>query len=576
MFRKARIREMVAYDLETTRIAKGTPKPLYITAFGARISLSLAINNLDDLRAILEREFLTEENNNVRFVAWNGNNFDVFFIGAALLHSPQFILRPYLTRSKALRGMRVNLRTKEGEPKQSWEFLDGISMVVGSNPIPLKKFLKTFAPDYQKLDGPDFEKETFDPQNPAHVAYAFRDSEGLYHGLQKAEAILIEHFGQGLQPTIGNLGIRIFQAHMPADACCWAPSFELGEIIRQFVMRGGFCFAARHYQGPIWKYDLNQAYAAAMRDAWFPGGRAQQCKQHNPYARAAIYRITARSRTNRVPFYARTTEGEGLFALSELPDTWVTSIEYDQLLAEGWSVVVREGYFWEDVFRMDELVNKLESLRMADPDGPNGAQGSMMKAIGNNGYGKTVEELDGLELVMSAERPGEDFFMYQDEDDTIKHIWAKLGEPHVKEYHQPQLGAFITAHVRMEVRRAILKAPEAWIYSDTDCCFFDRPVNLPVDPKQYGKWKLEVSGEHFRVITKKVYASVAVDPQDPTKPKEAKAKGINVKRLKMSEFEDWFKGSPPKQTQTQRQNFLSVMTGSEMFVERVKVGQKTK
>jgi hypothetical protein len=560
---------MVAYDLETTRIQAGTPSPLYITAFGPDgFRVSQAVNSVEHLCEILVSRFLTVENNNVRFVAWNGNNFDCFFIGAALLHSPDYTLRPYLTRSKALRGVRVTLKTKPGELKQSWEFLDGMSMISGGNPLALKKFLKTFAPEFEKLSSPDWDAgEQFDSRNPEHVAYAERDSEGLYHGLQRAESIVMTHFEQGLQPTIGNLGIRIFQAHMPDNKIAWAPGFELEQIIRTFVMRGGFCFAARRFAGPVWKYDLNQAYASAMREADLPCGRAQATKTVHPYARCAIYKVTARSRANRVPFYARDSEGQSLFALCDLESVWLTSSEIDQLRSERWAVQVHEGYFWDDAFRMGELVDKLEGLRMSDPDGPGGAQGSMMKAIGNNCYGKTVEELDGLELVMSFTRPDDSFFMYQNADDIIKHIWAKLGTPHFREYHQPQIGAFITAHVRMLVRRAILEAPDAWLYSDTDCCFFDRPVkSLPIDPKKYGYWKIEVSGAPYRIITKKVYATF-----DGT---EKRAKGLNVKRLSMGDFERWYAGSPPTQTQTQRQNFLSVMTGSDMFVERVKVGQR--
>jgi hypothetical protein len=208
-------------------------------------------------------------------------------------------------------------------------------------------------------------------------------------------------------------------------------------------------------------------------------------------------------------------------------------------------------------------------LRMADVDGPSGAQGSMMKAIGNNAYGKTCEELDGLELVMAFQKP-EGFFEYQNAEDTIQNLWAKLGTPHFREYHQPQLGSFITAHVRMLVRRAILHAPDAWLYSDTDCCFFDRPVTgLKIDPKRYGYWKIETAGEDYRIITKKVYAKFAFKADD----KEGRrAKGMNIKRLNSGDFERWYNGTPPEQKQTHRQNFIAVMTGGEMFVDRVKFG----
>jgi len=547
---------MIAYDLETTRIVAGNPKPLYLTACGADMHVSTPLRSLEHLRDILQSEFLTPERHRTRFVAWNGNKFDVFFIGAALLHSKEYVLRPYLTRTKALRGLKV-IQPKE---KLEWEFLDGMAMTVGV-PTRLNDFLKTFAPEFHKLDAPDWEHEEFNPRNSDHVAYAERDSEGLYHGMMKAESIILENFGQPLQPTIGNLGIRLFAQHMPEGVECWAPSYEIDKIIRERVMRGGFCFASRQFFGPIWKYDINQAYAAAMRDAKLPAGRCLRVFEYKPDV-CGIYLVTGAIKRNRVPFYVRNLDTGVGMSIFDVLDAWITSSEYEQLLAEGWALTVRDGYYWEFHFSMSDYVTRLESLRIS---APKSAQGVMIKAIGNNSYGKTVEELGGYELLMAAERP-DGFFHYQDGGDPIQHIWFRFAEPQMRDYHQPQIGAFITAHVRMVLRRAILQDSDSWIYSDTDCCIFSRAVDLPIDPGKYGLWKVECEGEEYRVITKKVYA--AVDGS------EKKAKGLTIAKLSMQDFADWYDGKPPTIRQTQRQNFLAVMAGADMFVDRVKTGQR--
>jgi hypothetical protein len=559
--RKGRQRRIIAYDLETTRIKAGSPRPVYLTAYGADFSFSGRIDSFIHLRDFLVARFLVPEFHRARFVAWNGNKYDVFFVGAALLHSSEYLLRPYLTRTKALRGLKVIHK----ETKQEWEFLDGLAMTLGAKPCTLKEFLKTFAPNHHKLDAPDWEREEFDARNPAHVAYAERDSEGLYHGMMRAEQILQEHFGQTLQPTIGNLGIRLFAQHMPAGVEVWAPSYQVERIIRDRVMRGGFCFCSRKYQGPIWKYDINQAYAAAMRDALLPAGRCIQTTRHIPDA-CAIYRVNGSKAGGRVPFYLReATRGSGIVVFDQMTDAWITSIEYDQLSAEGWELEVLGGFYWDSSFSMRDYVQKLEALRINAPGGPKSAQGEMMKAIGNNSYGKTVEELGGYELVMAAEKP-EGFFQYLDGEEPIQHIWFRFAEPQSRDYHQPQIGAFITAHVRMQIRRAILQAPDAWLYSDTDCCMYSRAVDLPIDAGLYGLWKIECEGEHYRIITKKVYA--AVDGS------EMKAKGMTTKKLSMQDFADWYDGKPPTIRQTQRQNFIAVMAGADMFVDRIKVGQR--
>jgi hypothetical protein len=557
---KPRKYRLIAYDLETTSIRAGTPKPVYLTAHAEDWALSSPVKSIEHLRDLLIEHFLTEKNNRARFVAWNGNKFDAYFVGAALLHSKDYILKPYLTRGNNLRGLRVISRSS----KHEWEFLDGLSMIMGSASVSLERFLKTFAPDYQKFEAPDFDHEEFDPDNFEHRRYAERDSEGLWHGLQSAESIVQEYFNQTLKPTIGNLGIRIFQAHMPEGITVWNVPYNVEKIIRRQVLRGGYCYCNRPYKGKIWKYDLNQAYAAAMRDAWLPAGRCVHVRGFHPYAKCAIYRIRARKRDNPVPFYYIDNERRPIFSDGTINDTWITSIELEQLRSENWLIEIIEGYIWDDAFKMTEYVNKLEQLRTTGP-GPKSARGEMIKAIGNNSYGKTVEQLNGIDLVLSLDRP-EGYHQYCDEDELLQHIYFKFESPHFRDYHKPQIGAFITAHVRIVLRRAILQAPDSWIYSDTDSVMFDRPVNLDVDLLRYGKWKVECSGEEYVVITKKVYAALS--------GKDKKAKGLNSQLLTISDFESWYNGKAPKQTQTQRVNWLKVMNGANMFVERKKVGQK--
>lgn len=583
--KKARLKSMIAYDLETTSFSlKGkktvTPEPLFITAFSEDLGIQYAIkisrqNPLKHLCQILETRFLISEFIGARFVGWNANNYDIYFICAALLHSDNYVIRPYLTKNKKVRGCRIIDKQNEeqrknwkGLPKDrpkeiSWEFLDGMSMTGIAKK--LKDFLEVFAPEFGKLEGPDFEKEEFNPDNSAHVEYALRDSVGLWHGLKEAERIVSENFAIGLQPTVGNMGIKIFQAHIPQGLTIWPLPFEVMHVIRDYVMRGGFCYCTGLYHGPVWKYDINQAYAAAMRDCWLPAGNCIRTKTGHPYAKTAIYCINARNAKNTVPFYWRDLDKKARFDSDHLTGCWITQPEYVQLQKEGWRIEILDGYYWNDHFKMKSYVDKLERLRINGPGGPKSAQGEMMKSIGNNSYGKTVEQLDGLEIVMSKECP-QGFSAYQDEMDLFTHLWFAFSEPQNKAYHQPHLGAFITAHVRMVLRRAILKNPQAWLYADTDGVMFSVPVSLELSATKYGAWKQESAGEIYRIITKKVYAN--------NDASEKHAKGVNINRLTNDDFIEWFNGNPPKQKQAHRSNLLNVMMGHDMFYEREKVGQK--
>jgi len=572
--RPGKLADIVAYDLETTRIKAGTPEPLYITAYSDHRNyiLSTKIDSIQHLAEILKQQFLIPTMSGVRFVAWNANNFDVYFVALALMKCDEFILRPYLTKSKALRGVRVIRKADLGlKPNQqkSWEFVDGIAML-GLQGKTLKEFLKTFAPDYQKQERESFETKEFDPTDPVEIAYAFRDSEGLYWGMQYAQQIIFERFNMGLQTTMGNLGIKIFQTRIPEDTKIIEPTIQVLDILRSYVCRGGYCHLMRRFQGKVWKYDLNQAYAAAMRETELPAGDAKYIRGESKYSKCYIARVTANNPNNTIPFYCRVDNGQRItssFLTTKIDSSWITSQEIEQLRAENWNIKIHECYVWYSTFNMKDYVDSLEQLRSSAPGGSSGAVGTMIKQIGNNSYGKTLEQLEPLELVLAPSCPP-GFVDYYGDDSTehIPFVWCRFQETPAKAYHQPQIGAFITAHVRMVVRRAALIAPDHFLYADTDCVIFSKDVTkkLDINATRYGAFKVEDSGVEYMLIAKKVYASIDF--------KTKHSKGLNVKNLTFGDFVSWYAGKIPQQNQAQRQNFVKFLRGSPMFVNRTRKG----
>ncbi len=572
--RPGKLADIVAYDLETTRIKAGTPTPLYLTAYADHRNyvLSTKIDGVAGLADTLKNNFLIPEMSGVRFVAWNGNGFDVYFVALALMMCDEFILRPYLTKSKALRGVRVirksDLELKPNQQK-SWEFVDGIAML-GLQGKTLKEFLKTFAPEYQKQERESFETKEFDPNDPVEIAYAFRDSEGLYWGMQYAQQIIFERFNMGLQVTMGNLGIKIFQTRIPEDTKIIEPTIQVLDILRSYVCRGGYCHLMRRFRGKVWKYDLNQAYAAAMRESELPAGDAKYIRGESKYSKCYIARVTAENPANKIPFYCRVDNGSRIsssFLTTKINSSWITSQEVEQLRAEGWTLKIHECYVWYSTFNMKDYVNSLEQLRSSAPGGSSGAVGTMIKQIGNNSYGKTLEQLEPLELVLASKCPPGFVDYYGEENpEQIPFVWCRFQETPAKAYHQPQIGAFVTAHVRMVVRRAALLAPDHFLYADTDCVIFSKDVTkkLDINATRYGAFKVEESGSEYMLIAKKVYVSIDF--------KTKHSKGLNVKGLSFGDFLNWYQGKIPEQSQAQRQNFVKFLRGSDMFVNRKRKG----
>ena len=210
---------------------------------------------------------------------------------------------------------------------------------------------------------------------------------------------------------------------------------------------------------------------------------------------------------------------------------------------------------WSESFNFADVVNRLERLRSTDPQGPSGPLGTMVKALGNNAYGKTLEQLKGLEIILAREAPdGVD--LYDPMDECSAFVFSRSRPAFRKKYHLPQIGVFITAHVRCKVRSAALLNPRAFLTADTDCVAFSEPVELDRDKTRYGAWKIEAEGIPYIIVGKKIYYG-----SDGT----VKAKGLHTRDLTKADFENWNGKGAPIQTQLQRNNFLKFISGHDMF-----------
>jgi hypothetical protein len=301
-----------------------------------------------------------------------------------------------------------------------------------------------------------------------------------------------------------------------------------------------------------------------MRDAELPAGVAVHTNEYEP-GKPGIYLATFnRKKLTKVPVYYKDDKG-GKFTTGKKVKGWITSIEIEHLKADGWQVSVTTGSYWSDSFNMRPFVDKLETLRSTDPDGPSGPLGTMVKALGNNAYGKTLEQLWGNEFVFAKERP-EGYDLFDPKDPDAAFIYARIRKTFPKKYHLPQIGVFITAHVRCVVRNAAMVEEAAFLYADTDCLAFSKPApHIEIHPTRYGAWKQESAGDEYIIIGKKAYWS----------KDGAKAKGLVIKNLTKDDYILWKKGKIPVQVQIQRQNLLKFLAGHDMFATQERHGTDT-
>lgn len=526
---------IVAYDYETGRIpekpgdAMRVP-PKYVTAYGEGVFQSQRLACEQDVLEAFS-DLWVQCADRTRLVAYNGNRFDLRILMGALARSA-FTVEPFFAKQAGLRGAVIRHKRK------SVYVLDAIAMIGPS--VNLKTFLQQFAPDFQKHDL-DLSTIDFDADNPEHVAYAERDSEGLYHAMIEAERLVKTVTGIGLQCTIGGLGIRAFASRLPKSVISFALDVEAFQVVRKIVMRGGYVYA-RKYRGPLWTYDLNQAYAAAMRDCKMPAGRMcrTQVEHRN---RPGVYQVMlGREVPAPVPYPVRDQSGKLIETHGEGVRTWLTSGEIRCLRKHGWLCVVERGFVWQSSFSMKSFVNGLESRRRAYASGT--AMNTIVKNIGNNAYGKTLQESDNEKYLVSFLRPRGAFPVFDGSGEHITGLWFKPQTRDARRrYQRPQIGAFVTAHVRCVIYDAIMQDPDHFVKCDTDSVSFTRAQTFPISPWRYGDFKCENDGRRDIVIGKKVYWSEG---------KGATCKGLRVKQLTRRDYERWFAdGTPPVQTQVQ-------------------------
>ena len=544
---------IVAYDLETTNIPElsskgGSVDPLYFTCYGQSHRIGVPLVTYQDLAVVLDTLFRSLENG-TRLCAWNANRFDLRLVLAALVETfPQYTCYPFVAKGGALRGCLVEY--SYGRQTRSFYFLDGMNMTGLS--CTLRTFLKTFAPGFAKLHI-DFSRSTFDIHNPHHIAYAMRDAEGLYHGLQAAEEVARKLTGRGLQVTIGNAGVKAFAKNLPPGVAIYAPDPTLDKVMRTSTIRGGYVYAKGSYDGPGWSYDVNQAYAAAMRETDLPAGRCSYTT-FEVKGLPGIYSVElSRAVRAPVPFYVRDLQGNAIDAWGDPVQCSLTSDELRCLRRHGWEYKVLCGWYWGRAFRMTRFVNKLERLRREHPSGT--PINAFCKSLGNNAYGKTLEQVPPWSYILTQTPPKgaspADIVLDDNGNAWGGFIWMKHERRDTRRaYHRPQLGAFITASVRVKLYDAIMLAPDAFLKADTDGITFSRPVDLPIHPSTYGLWKVESNGARHIIIGKKTYA-VKVG-----KRFKYVCKGLHTKYLSVRIYRRWLRtGEPPEQEQMQLQSW---------------------
>ncbi len=366
----------------------------------------------------------------------------------------------------------------------------------------LKALLKTFAPNLPKLDL-NFEHETFDPENIAHVRYAKRDAQGLVTALVNLDAKLVKLFSTRLGYTVASTAVRAWR-HTLTKSQRFYNNFEDEPFIRSAYF-GGLVFLTDTLQHEnLVTMDINSSYPHVMRTLGVPYG--EKVQRHSiAWDLPGIYRIQVYAPESiRIPILPLREGHRVIWPRGEF-ETVVTREEIQFAIAHGYEIVkVYEGISWgKMIFPFTDFVNKIESMRVEYKDAP---EEDLAKLMQNSLYGKFGTRRERRKI----------FHPNSAEECVDATPWGIDGRFWFKvEYVEdllcmPQWAVYITAQARLALlRQAYRVGVDKVIYGDTDSLTVPSKCATQFSQgSDYGAWKIAHSWAQFRAIAPKVYVGI--------------------------------------------------------------------
>lgn len=419
----------------------------------------------------------------------------------------------------------------------------------------LEQVAKAFCPEMPKLkENIDFEHVTFDPQNPAHMEYLWRDCDILLAAYPRLCNQLQDTFGILPAVTAGSTAMRAFKESIPEGHVYYRTNRELEDFVRK-AYYGGLVLPGKKIgkRGPTGSVDVNAAYAFQMLQWEYPIGSGTGTWTYQPNYQG-FYHVVAsvpNSIYETVGFnpLPRRTE-KGLDWPSGTFETYVSNFEIDYAREKGCHIDVICGYYWTRTERVfDTFIKKCQELELANE----GTFKPTIKLLRNALYGKFATQREHVQLLYTQDNMASDsrnLLPYTNEEtgDIIEGMYL-FKEENENEYMLPHWAAMITAHERIYLMRFVEEAYRRGaknVYVDTDSLKFDLCVwcdmvadgTLPIG-EYYGQFKAEEISKEFVVLGPKCYMGIIDAEKSKSyhikatgKTVETKAKGIPQRKLK--------------------------------------------
>ena len=380
----------------------------------------------------------------------------------------------------------------------------------------LDKFLKSFSTvgEKHKLD---FEKESFDVNNPEHVAYAEQDTRGLLDAMVNFDRAFYELYGVHLKGTISATALAAWEVTLKEDDRFKKLSDPQSDFARKAYFGGLVFITSGETHTDIVSLDVNSMYPHCMRMFGVPVGVPGFSKSFvtgKPGIYHAIFTAPANLDFGCVGF----RDKKGIAWPRGTFESHAFDFEITRAQRWGYIVDIKSGLIFDSVeYPFNDFVDNCEKNRAEHKGTPFEI---VVKLAQNSVYGKFGTKTEGGECALfndSDEIP-DGWYPYIDEK-TGGSVFPGLMKRDTERdtyYMLPHWAGYITAKARSELLDIVEAAGGAAIYGDTDSVKMPRAVYEDLQKRGlisvgagYGQLKVDEEYQHFRAIAPKVYAYVS-------------------------------------------------------------------
>ncbi len=402
-------------------------------------------------------------------------------------------------------------------------------------PAGLSDFSKQFSPELQKLTL-DFEKTTFDINNPEHIEYAKRDAEALRHSLINYNSAIQKLFNVSIGHTVAGTAVKAWQKTLPDETIIhYSTDGERENFIRG-AYYGGIVFLTTNEQLENCRtFDINSSYPDVMQKYPMPIGSPSRTNKYEPNA-PAIYQVDIETPDNLIiPILPCRNKRGHMQWRSGRFITSITNFELEFALKHGYILhKIIDGLIWDNTINpFYDFVEICKSIRKAHKDT---SYEKVAKLMQNSCYGKFGAKREKNSIVLGSENLKDDAkaqILSIDFDDVFV----------VSEYSEempckPEWAVFITAYARLRlISTAYAVGPENVVYGDTDSLIVKADADISkIDiGAEYGQFKLEKTWLKFRAIAPKTYAGMLENGKW-----SGAGKGLNKKKMSQAKYKELY------------------------------------